>query len=156
MSGRCIPCLLIASTLSRNASTLSRNASTLSRNSFTLSRCASTSRAMPLPLSSRIRNSTYERLKLLRGGVLSAVLRHILSRDPIAPVLWEKYYDALDRRLEQILQQVEACLSKHEPHYVLVPDELPNIKQENTFLVYIKAFLHSFQTQFVKSRPPDR
>ena len=51
----------------------------------------------------RFRKSTYTRLKQLQDGVLGEVLRHILSRDPIAPVLWDKHYDALDRRLIQLL-----------------------------------------------------
>ena len=102
----------------------------------------------------RIRDSTYERLKLLKGGVLSSVLRHILSRDPTAPVLWEPHYTALDRRLERVLHVIEGCISKHGRAYVLVPDELTHIKQQSTFSLHAKAFLHSFYTLYAYPRLP--
>ena len=81
------------------------------------------------------------------------MLRHILSHDPIAPVLWEPYYDALDRRLERLLQEIELCFGKHKRSDVLVPDELPLLKEQNPLLLYINALLHTFQTSFAKNRP---
>ena len=75
----------------------------------------------------RIRKATYQRLKLLSGGVLSAVLRQILSRDPIAPVLWEPHYDALDRRLDTLIKTVDDCIAKHSESYVLIEDDFSYI-----------------------------
>ena len=94
----------------------------------------------------RIRHSTYERLKLLKEGVLSSVLRHILSRDPTAPVLWDPYYTALDRRLERVLHVIEGCISKHGRAHVLVPDELTYINSRVPF-----HYMQNRLTQFLYS-----
>ena len=83
----------------------------------------------------RIRHSTNERLKLLKGGVLSTALRHIISRDPTASVLWEP-----DRVLDRVLHVIEGCISKHGRAHVLVPDELTYIKQQSSFSLYAKSF----------------
>ena len=97
----------------------------------------------------RIRDSTYERLKLLRGGVLSEVLRHILPRDPLAPVLWEQYYTALNRRLELILQTIDKCIIAHGASHVLVKDDLQSIHSQHWFLLYCRAVLNGISTNFV-------
>ena len=88
-------------------------------------------------------------MKLLRGGVLSAVLRHVLARDPIAPVLWEPYYDALDRRLEQALQHIEKCIKDRGAPYVLVQDDLEWLHSQRPATLYTRAFFNSFLTNFV-------
>ena len=78
----------------------------------------------------RIRDSTYERLKLLSNGVLGTALSQILSRDPIAPVLWERHYAALDMRLNvMVLQQIDKCIRKYGESYVIVFDEQPRLQQ---------------------------
>ena len=78
---------------------------------------------LKLPYLFRIRRTTYERLKLLRGGVLSSVLRHILSRDPIAPILIEQHFPALDRRLEDVIKTIENCIARFGDLYVLQSDD---------------------------------
>lgn len=35
-----------------------------------------------------------------------------MSRDPVAPVLWDPHLEALDRRIVIILQGVRDCLKK--------------------------------------------
>ena len=89
----------------------------------------------------RIRHSTYERLKLLKEGVLSSVLRHIISRDPTAPVLWEP-----DRLLDRVLHVIEGCISKHGHAHVLVPDELTYINSRVPF-----HYMQNRLTQFLYS-----
>lgn len=39
-------------------------------------------------------------------------MRDTMSRDPIAPVLWEPHLEALDRRVVIILQGIRDCLKK--------------------------------------------
>ena len=68
----------------------------------------------------RIRLSTYTRFKQLSDGVLSEVLRQILSRDPIAPVLWDPHFKALDRRLMDILDVINKCIETHGNDYVMI------------------------------------
>ena len=70
----------------------------------------------------RIRKSTYQRLHKLKNGVLSQVLRHILSHDPIAPVLWEPHYKALDRRLVYLLTVIGECIAEYGAEQVLKED----------------------------------
>ena len=95
-------------------------------------------------------------MKLLRGGVFSTVLRHILSRDPIAPVLWEPYYDALDRRLEQALQHIEKCIKDRGAPYVLVQDDLEWLHSQRPATLYTRAFFNSFLTNFVTHYADDQ
>lgn len=39
-------------------------------------------------------------------------MRESLATDPLSPVLWEPYYEALDRRVPLILQQIRECVAK--------------------------------------------
>lgn len=63
-----------------------------------------------------IRSSTLETLLKYHNGSkkLSDVMRDTMSRDPIAPVLWDPHLEALDRRVVIILQGVRDCLKKVE------------------------------------------
>ena len=58
----------------------------------------------------RLRRKTWERLQLLKNGVLSEVLRDILAGDPINPVLHEPHYAAMDRRLAKHLKLYKTVL----------------------------------------------
>ena len=71
----------------------------------------------------RIRRKTHDRLLDLRHGVLSAVLRQILSQDPIAPVLHAPHYAAMDARLVTLLAEIDKCISKHGAQFVLIEDQ---------------------------------
>lgn len=75
-----------------------------------------------------IRRSTYERLLILNRQeyLLGDVMRESLSMDPIAPVLYEPHYEALNRRLRIVLEHIERCLAKAQS-----PEDV--LKQEPKF-----------------------
>ena len=60
-------------------------------------------------ISTRLRQTTYERLLLLSGGGLSRAMKELLNLDPVAPVLTRAHLLALDRRLFHILAAISAC-----------------------------------------------
>ena len=62
----------------------------------------------------RIRQSTFERLKLLSGGGLSDALATLLAQDPISPVLSKPHLSALDRRVHHVLAIVSMCEEKNK------------------------------------------
>ncbi|GFO00662.1 glycosaminoglycan xylosylkinase [Plakobranchus ocellatus] len=66
----------------------------------------------PLYQCCLIRASLWQRLLALQDGVLSRVLASVLEQDPIAPVLTQSHLEALDRRLEKVLHQVEECVDR--------------------------------------------
>lgn len=37
-------------------------------------------------------------------------MRESMASDPIAPILWEPHYPALDRRIQLVLKQVRKCM----------------------------------------------
>lgn len=45
-----------------------------------------------------------------------------LSKDRVAPVLYQPHLEALDRRLRIVLQAVRDCVEKDGPHSVLEDD----------------------------------
>ena len=71
----------------------------------------------------RLRNQTYQRLLELRSGVLSIVMSAILHHDPISPVLTDPHLNALDRRLENILEAVTECIKTNGEKAVLLTDK---------------------------------
>ena len=71
----------------------------------------------------RLRDTTWNRLKMLQNGVLSKVMKTIMEREPIAPVLAEAHYQAMDRRLAYIIETVHQCMERFEESDVLVSDE---------------------------------
>ena len=71
----------------------------------------------------RLRKSLHKRLLQLRNGVLSEVMRTILAKDPLAPVLIEPYYEAMDRRLVHVLDIIDSCVEKNGPEFVLISDQ---------------------------------
>ena len=65
------------------------------------------------PRCCSIRNTTYQRLQLLGKGVLSRVMKAVLSADPLSPVLTDRHLLALDRRLEHVLYEIHKCVRIH-------------------------------------------
>lgn len=43
---------------------------------------------------------------------LSDSLREVIAKDPIAPILWEPHFAALDRRIVIILEAIRECIKK--------------------------------------------
>ncbi|KAL1494378.1 hypothetical protein ABEB36_009986 [Hypothenemus hampei] len=72
----------------------------------------------PLLQCCLIRRSTLETLIRFHNGPglkLSEAMRESMSRDPVAPILWEPHLVALDRRVEIVLKGIRDCLQKSEP-----------------------------------------
>ncbi|XP_033114493.1 glycosaminoglycan xylosylkinase-like [Anneissia japonica] len=73
----------------------------------------------PLEQCCRLRQSTWDRLQELKDGELSQVMEAVLSHDPISPVLTDLHLQAMDRRLQSILETVENCFKKESIENVL-------------------------------------
>ncbi len=43
---------------------------------------------------------------------LSDLMRESLAKDPVAPVLWEPHYAAMDRRVKITLEVVRSCIER--------------------------------------------
>ncbi|KAG5309969.1 FA20C protein, partial [Pseudoatta argentina] len=61
-----------------------------------------------------IRRTTLSTLLRFHNGPtrLSIAMRQSMTKDPVAPVLWEPHLDALDRRINIILQAVRDCIAR--------------------------------------------
>ena len=70
----------------------------------------------------RLRQTTWERLQVLKDGVLTQVLRKIVSIDPISPLLTDAHYEAMERRLLDIYDLIDECILKHGIKEVLMED----------------------------------
>ncbi|XP_055311757.1 extracellular serine/threonine protein CG31145-like isoform X2 [Sitodiplosis mosellana] len=66
----------------------------------------------PLLHCCQIRSSTLKTLLDIHNGnePLSKSLKNAMSNDPIAPILWEPHLNALDRRVEIILNGIRNCI----------------------------------------------
>ncbi|PIK46114.1 putative extracellular serine/threonine protein kinase FAM20C [Apostichopus japonicus] len=95
----------------------------------------------PLKQCCFVRNSTYHRLLLLNKDEykLGDVMRESMSTDPIAPVLYEPHYEALNRRLRIIIDVIDGCLAtasaaddvlKKEPRYEDYMREISHDKKQ--------------------------
>ncbi|KAI0219918.1 hypothetical protein LSAT2_028553, partial [Lamellibrachia satsuma] len=63
-------------------------------------------------VTARVRQQTYDRLLELSNGTLSRILRHLLAYDPIAPVINELHFAAIDRRLGHVIEMIQDCIAK--------------------------------------------
>ena len=68
----------------------------------------------------RLRRETWYTIETFKGGLLSRRLRQELSTDPLAPLLNEKYYTAVDRRLQKVIDMVNKCAAANGWQNVLV------------------------------------
>ncbi|XP_071507967.1 glycosaminoglycan xylosylkinase-like [Diadema antillarum] len=74
----------------------------------------------PIYQCCRLRRSTWTTLQQYKDGRLSHVMSQVLQHDPIAPVLTNWHLEALDRRLNDIIDTVHNCFTKHGEDVVLV------------------------------------
>ncbi|GAB1597948.1 glycosaminoglycan xylosylkinase-like [Argonauta hians] len=77
----------------------------------------------PLYQCCKIRQSTYDQLKMLKNGILSSVLEAVLTFDPIYPILHQPHLTAIDRRLYQVLSTIENCIKEQGMSNVIISDE---------------------------------
>jgi len=70
----------------------------------------------------RIRASTLERLYELTDGALGRIMRHVTVDEPIAPLLAEPHFKAMDRRLAIVLHTVDDFVRDSSIEAVLVSD----------------------------------
>lgn len=61
-----------------------------------------------------MRKSTYQRLQLLakEDYMLSALMEESLLQDRLSPVLIQPHLQAMDRRLQVVLQVLAGCIEK--------------------------------------------
>ncbi|XP_063056730.1 glycosaminoglycan xylosylkinase [Engraulis encrasicolus] len=78
----------------------------------------------PLYQCCMVRVSTWNRLNLLAGGVLSGALRQATAHDPVSPVLAEPHLAALDRRLAAAIATVRQCMETQGPDNTLIEDRM--------------------------------
>lgn len=57
-------------------------------------------------------------------------MRKSMENDPIAPVLWEPYYAALDRRVGHILQEVRLCMNRTSEYIQEMKEQLEDMLPE--------------------------
>ncbi|XP_025112699.1 glycosaminoglycan xylosylkinase-like [Pomacea canaliculata] len=69
-----------------------------------------------------VRYSTRENLRILQESLLSSVLREVLRSDPIYPVLTDSHFEALDRRVATVLQEIETCISTNGLNSIILDD----------------------------------
>lgn len=50
-------------------------------------------------------------------------MRESLKKDPVAPVLWEPHLEALDRRVDIILNGIRDCMKKNSIEDVVISYE---------------------------------
>lgn len=61
----------------------------------------------------RIRKTTYARLLVFTGGALTEILKELTKHDFLHPILNDKHYYALERRLLKIFSMIEFCRTKY-------------------------------------------
>lgn len=73
-----------------------------------------------------MRQSTLSTLLRFHSGPrkLSTAMRESMSKDPVAPVLWEPHLTALDRRVKIILQGVRDCIAKDDTVDAVVQNDV--------------------------------
>lgn len=77
------------------------------------------------PLSAiyyRIRSSTLERLYELTDGALGRIMRQVTADEPVAPLLAEPHFKAMDRRLAIVLHTIDDFVRDSSMEAVLVSD----------------------------------
>lgn len=62
------------------------------------------------------------RLLVLQDGILSEVLKSVLSQDPISPIITDLHLQAVDRRLKYVIAVIKDCVQKMGSQNVLLHD----------------------------------
>lgn len=72
----------------------------------------------------RIRQSTWNRFQSItkQKTPLSELLRKATTDDPVAPVLSDLQFEAIDRRLKIAINTVKKCIKQHGESAVLISD----------------------------------
>lgn len=78
----------------------------------------------PLYQCCMVRVSTWNRLNLLKGGVLSSAMQQATAHDPTFPVLAGPHLAALDRRLNGVLATVRQCIETQGADNTLIEDRM--------------------------------
>lgn len=60
----------------------------------------------------RLRKNTWDRLLMMSGGVLSEYIDQLSKKDPLYPILSERQFKAIDRRLLLVYGTVENCMER--------------------------------------------
>jgi len=84
--------------------------------------CHPTCKLLLLAIYCRIRASTLERLYELTDGALGRIMRHVTADEPIAPLLAEPHFKAMDRRLAIVLHTIDDFVRDSSIDAVLVSD----------------------------------
>ena len=84
--------------------------------------CHAICKLVLLAIYYRIRSSTLERLYELTDGALSRIIRHVTADEPIAPLLAEPHFKAMDRRLAIVLHTIDDFVRDSSIEAVLVSD----------------------------------
>ena len=77
---------------------------------------------MKWTLCCRIRSSTLERLYELTDNALGRIMQKVTADDPIAPLLAEPHFKAMDRRLAIVLHTVDDFVRDSSVDAVIVSD----------------------------------
>lgn len=75
--------------------------------------------------SFRIRRSTWNRFQSIatKNTPLSELLRKATEEDPVAPVLSDPHFRAIDRRMKIAIDTIKKCIKSHGEARVLVSEE---------------------------------
>lgn len=66
-----------------------------------------------------LRKNTFEAIKNFRGR-LGKVLDESMKTDPIYPIVTQSHLDAMDKRLEHVIETVNTCIEKYGREHVLL------------------------------------
>ena len=79
----------------------------------------------PLYQCCRLRNSTFQRLKLIASDSsqkLSDRLSSAMYIDPLSPILTPEHLYAIDRRLDKVFDTINKCVRGYGEHVVFNDD----------------------------------
>lgn len=58
-------------------------------------------------------------------------MRKSMANDPVAPILWEPYFAALDRRVGNILHDVRLCMNRTRDYMKDMKEQLADMKESD-------------------------